>query len=95
MMRAVRRERDCELIKIKALDRGRSHRRDMLRNTPALWLLLSFAVIALCFVLREHWGHALGFLPYLLLLLCPLMQVFHGPHGHRHHQHAPTREHKL
>jgi hypothetical protein len=66
---------------------------DMLKNNPALWLLLSFAVIAAFFVLREHWGHALGLLPYLLLLLCPLMHLFHGTHGgHRHHQQAPTTE---
>jgi Protein of unknown function (DUF2933) len=37
------------------------------------------------FVLREHWGHVLGFAPYLLLLACPLMHVFmHGGHGHHH-----------
>ena len=66
---------------------------DMLKNNPALWLLLSFAVIVAFFVLREHWGHALGLLPYLLLLLCPLMHLFHGAHGgHRRHQQAPTTE---
>ena len=34
---------------------------------------------------REHWGHALGTLPYLLILACPLMHLF----MHRgHHQHG-------
>ena len=34
-------------------------------------------------VLREHWGHALGVAPNLLLLACPLMHIFmHGGHGH-------------
>lgn len=43
------------------------------------------AVIAGFYVLREHWGHALGIAPYLLLLACPLMHVFmHGGHGHEH-----------
>ena len=37
------------------------------------------------YVLREHWGHALGFAPYLILLACPLMHIFmHGDHGHGH-----------
>lgn len=46
------------------------------------WLLVaaSFAVIAAFFVLREHWGHALGLAPYLILLACPLLHLFH-PHG--------------
>jgi hypothetical protein len=35
------------------------------------------------YLLREHWGHALGILPYLLLLACPLLHLF-GHGGHRH-----------
>jgi hypothetical protein len=51
----------------------------------ALWSAL---LIAGFFVLREHWSHALGLLPYLLLIACPLMHLFgHGHHhgGHEHH----------
>ncbi|MCA1408979.1 DUF2933 domain-containing protein [Ensifer sp. IC3342] len=50
------------------------------------WTLFaaSLAVIAAFFVLREHWQHALGLAPYLLLLACPLMHLFHGHGGHRH-----------
>ena len=45
------------------------------------------AVIIGFFVLREHWGHVFGFLPYLLLLACPLMHLFmHHDHGHGHHE---------
>lgn len=42
------------------------------------WTLMaaSLVVIVLFFVLREHWGHALGFLPYLVLLACPVMHLF-------------------
>ncbi|MET4686237.1 DUF2933 domain-containing protein [Sinorhizobium fredii] len=49
------------------------------------WTLLavSFGVIAAFFVLREHWAHALGLAPYLLLLACPLMHLFHGHGGHQ------------
>ena len=43
------------------------------------------AVIVGFYVLREHWGHALGIAPYLLLLACPIMHMFmHGGHGHQH-----------
>ena len=50
------------------------------------WLLLglSLAIVGGFFVLREHWAHVLGFAPYLLLLACPLLHLFHG-HGHGQH----------
>ena len=33
-----------------------------------------------------HSQHLLGWLPYLILLLCPLMHIFmHGGHGHGGH----------
>jgi len=40
------------------------------------------AIIALFFLIREHWTHLAGMWVYLLLLLCPLMHLFgHGGHG--------------
>lgn len=47
------------------------------------WLLVgtSLVVVVAFFVLREHWAHVLGLAPYLLLLACPLLHLFHG-HGH-------------
>lgn len=52
------------------------------------WLLfaVSLAIVATFFILREHWAHALGLAPYLLLLACPLLHLFHG-HGHGHAKH--------
>jgi len=41
----------------------------------------------LFWLLRDHWGHALGALPYVLFLTCPLMHLFMH-HGHRHHDRA-------
>jgi hypothetical protein len=41
-----------------------------------------FAVAAAVYLLFEHRLHLLGALPWLLLLLCPLMHLFmHGGHG--------------
>jgi hypothetical protein len=34
--------------------------------------------------MREHLSHALGLLPYVILLACPLLHLFHGHGGHRH-----------
>lgn len=47
------------------------------------WLtFLGFALIAGFFLLTEHRAHFFGALPFLFLLLCPLLHVFgHGGHG--------------
>ena len=46
---------------------------------------IMLVVIVVFYALREHWGHALGVAPYLILLACPLMHIFmHGGHGHDH-----------
>jgi hypothetical protein len=42
---------------------------------------IGFLLIAAFFLLYEHRVHALGYAPYLLILLCPLLHVFHGGHG--------------
>lgn len=51
-------------------------------RTPSGIALIGFALIGAFYVLREHGGHALGALPYLLLLACPLMHLLkHRGHG--------------
>lgn len=42
---------------------------------------VAFLAIAAFFLLSEHRAHALGYLPFLLLLACPLLHLFHGGHG--------------
>jgi len=61
----------------------------MFLRRPYILAVASLAVIVLFYVLREHWVHALGVLPYAILLLCPLMHQFHGSHGHDHSGKAP------
>lgn len=56
-----------------------------------LWMMLvAIASAAAFWLLRAHWGHALGAAPYLLFLACPLMHLFmhkgHGGHGGDHTQ---------
>ena len=65
-----------------------------LRSRSAL-VFLGFAAIALFFLWEEHKAHLLGALPYVLLLLCPLMHLFHGGHGGNntaHKDHPKSKE---
>ncbi|MHB8776575.1 MAG: DUF2933 domain-containing protein [Anaerolineales bacterium] len=49
--------------------------------------MTAFLVIAAFFLITEHTAHVFGLLPYVLLLLCPLLHMFmHSGHGdHANH----------
>ena len=54
------------------------------------WILIGFLAVAAFFLITEHTAHVLGALPYLILLLCPILHFVmhrghgaHGGHGHR------------
>lgn len=54
--------------------------------------LIAFLIIAAFFLITEHTAHFFGFLPYALLLLCPLLHLFmHSGHG----DHANHADHKI
>lgn len=59
------------------------------RPRKATWVLIAFAAVAGFFLITEHQAHLYGALPYLLLLACPLMHLFHG-HGNHHGSHGDT-----
>ena len=49
---------------------------------PRRWLFWGFLLIAAYFLLTEHRAHVIQYLPFILLLACPLMHMFgHGDHG--------------
>ena len=54
-------------------------------RSPGGLVLIAFIAIAGFFLWQEHRAHLLGFLPYLIVLACPLMHIFmhrgHGGHG--------------
>ncbi|WP_409525613.1 DUF2933 domain-containing protein [Nitrincola sp. MINF-07-Sa-05] len=66
-------------------------------NKPGYWTslhgLATLIMIgaALYFLFVEHGAHLLPYLPFLIILLCPLMHIFmhkgHGGHGREEHNH--------
>jgi len=61
-------------------------------RSRSLVALLVLGGVAMFFLLEEHRAHVLGFLPYLLILACPLMHLFmhHGHHHDHHHGHGQS-----
>ncbi len=66
----------------------------------ALWIgFCAFSVIAAVFLWTEHRAHLIGayeWLPWLVLLLCPVIHLFmhrsHGHHGGHHRSDGPRDE---
>ena len=56
------------------------------------WIFLGFALVAVFFLFTEHRAHAFQYLPYLLVLACPLMHFFHRHGGGRHHDGVPKKD---
>jgi hypothetical protein len=51
------------------------------------WVFWAFAAVGAYYLLTEHRAHLLDYLPYVLLMACPLMHFFgHGSHNQRHHE---------
>ena len=61
----------------------------MTTNRTLLLMGASLGLILVFYILREHWGHVLGYAPYLILLACPLMHLFHRHGGHGHKDNRP------
>ena len=51
-------------------------------NSTLRWSLALLAIAATAYLIAEHRPHLGAFLPYAILLACPLMHLFmHGGHG--------------
>lgn len=61
------------------------------RSNIAMWVFLGFIAY---FLITEHWAHIVPYLPWLILLACPLMHLFmHGGHNHDGHDgHSHQKE---
>lgn len=75
------------------------HGHDANQRPPSFWRsktaigLAIFLAIGAFLLMSEHRAHVLGFLPFLLILACPLLHLFmHGGHGgHGGHRADPKR----
>ncbi len=55
-------------------------------RSPLGIFMLTAGGVGVYYLLTEHLAHVSQALPYLFLLACPLMHLFHG-HGHHGHGH--------
>ena len=62
------------------------------RSPLGIFMLLA-GVIGVYYLLTEHLTHVSQAVPYLFLLACPLMHLFHG-HGHAGHQDSDRGQQK-
>jgi hypothetical protein len=57
--------------------------------SKAFLICAAFLVVGGILLWTEHLAHALGYLPYLLLLACPFLHMFmHAGHGRHSHPSA-------
>ena len=62
-----------------------------MRQTAIRWAFWAFAAVGLYYLLTEHRAHALDYLPFVLLMACPLMHFLHG-HGQHQPDHRDERK---
>jgi hypothetical protein len=55
------------------------------RGGVGRWVFWGFVLIAGYFLITEHRAHVIQFLPFLLVLACPLMHLLHRRGGHGDH----------
>ena len=58
-------------------------------DRPLRWAIWIFGALALGYLIIEHRPHLFGWLPYLIILACPLMHFF----MHRGHHHSSPENH--
>ena len=63
-------------------------------NRAGWWVFAGFFLVAGYFLWTEHRAHVLQFLPFALLLACPLLHMFHGHGGHGGHAGHKDEERK-
>ncbi len=54
----------------------------------ARWAIWILGAAALVYLIAEHRPHLFGWLPYLIILACPLMHFF--MHRRHHHRRGPS-----
>lgn len=63
------------------------------RAQAVRWIFWIFAAVGVYYLLTEHRAHVFDYLPYALLLACPLLHLFGHGHGAGHgHDRAPEEK---
>ncbi len=65
---------------------------DKRNRSLSKWYIWAVVAILLFYLIAEHRAHLYGALPYILLLLCPLMHLFMGHGGHGGHGGQKSKE---
>jgi len=58
-------------------------------NKMPRWAVWAAGAAALAYLIAEHRPHLLGWIPYLIILACPVMHFLMHRGHHRHGRHAP------
>lgn len=61
------------------------------RSPLGIFMLVAGAV-GVYYLLTEHLTHVSQSIPYLILLACPLMHLFHGRGHHGHGSHGQQKD---
>lgn len=60
-------------------------------KTKAGLVVCFFLCVIVFLLVMEHWVHIYPYLPWLFLLACPLMHVFHH-HGHHNNDKSDDKD---
>jgi len=60
-------------------------------RSPLGIFMLAAGAIGIYYLLTSHLTHVAQAIPYLVLLACPLMHMFHGHGGHDHRRYGSER----
>ncbi len=64
-----------------------SHQKQTFWLSPKGFAAMGLIASVTYFLVMEHRQHFFYYLPFLIILLCPLMHIFmHGGHGHGGHE---------
>jgi hypothetical protein len=61
---------------------GASQQQEHRAGGAVRWVFWGFALVGAYFLITEHRAHVYEYLPYVLLLACPLLHLLHGHGGH-------------
>lgn len=63
-----------------------------MQRSWTFWAFCGFAIVGGYYLLTRHLQHVTDAIPYLLLMACPIMHLFHGHGGHGYHGHGHPPE---